>query len=929
MQCYGQMRRVASYKNYDKFDIVLILIPSLPALCNQKPDTELCSIRERAFFYNAATQNCERFTYGGCERTHNHFSTIRECRETCRGVTDICSTSIRCPPGTRCKINENSGNPFCEASCEYDNGGCEADEICRMQQPQCIITFPCPEVVECLPRASKEHYSRILTNPEVLFSLQANPHFLHGTTLNNVYTYELSSSSSLYVEVCAQEADVGDCRAAIRRYYHNRQSGRCEEFSYGGCRGNDNRFITLEECQEACGVENPCSLIDCTPDNTCIVNSNGEVECVSSSSCLVNPCPPGFACQRDPATNTAECVSILIPIDSCANFHCEPGFTCEVNELGVAVCTPSETPCDLILCDINSICRNRAGTNGGYCGPDPCDTHICEQGTECRYNRELDAAKCVPTAPCLLQDCPRGQVCKLIEERGIGVCAPPDLRCMIFTCPEGTVCQPKKGIRTTVECVPENPCSRIDCGSQLCRIDQKSGRGYCGVDPCTLVRCANCEYDPVIDGPHCTGDPCASHLCADGTMCRVDENGEPECVRPCEGVVCGSLMCRVSQDTRTSYCGLNPCASIRCEAGTKCRLNMELDEAECVAVDPCANMDCSEGTTCEVDADTGEARCVLDVPDIRCLILGCSDGFVCQVNADRTVECVPEDPCSGRNCGALLCRIEQGTRTAYCGVDPCISTTCKVGSECRYNPDLDAGECMNPTDPCGGCTNGAICRMNPITREPFCGITPCAFTSCIVGSDCVYDPTTDSGRCIGPSNPCDGFTCTGGDICRVNSNTQLPFCGVDFCTIITCALGTRCNHNPLTDTVSCDQIQPPPLFDVCSDVQCGLGRKCEENERSVAECVHICADILCGRPLLCRVNTTTQEPYCGLSACRNINCSIPGTRCVYDYETDGPICSTEDSTPTDVCDPIPCPRDYRCVRNTRGNAECLLLITIG
>ncbi|CAI8038884.1 hypothetical protein GBAR_LOCUS21664 [Geodia barretti] len=54
---------------------------------------------------------------------------------------------------------------------------------------------------------------------------------------------------------------------------------------------------------------------------------------------------------------------------------------------------------------------------------------------------------------------------------------------MIFDCPKGTVCQPKKGIKTTVECFPENPCSRIDCGSQLCRIDQVSGRGYCGIDP--------------------------------------------------------------------------------------------------------------------------------------------------------------------------------------------------------------------------------------------------------------------------------------------------------------------------------------------------------------------------------------------------------------------------------------------------------------
>ena len=119
-------------------------------LCNQEPDTDSCGISERAFFYNAGTQRCERFIYGGCERTHNRFSTRRECRRTCRGVQDVCFGTIRCPPGTRCKSDER-GQPFCEASCEYENGGCEEDEICRMRSVQCI-TFPCPEFAECLSR---------------------------------------------------------------------------------------------------------------------------------------------------------------------------------------------------------------------------------------------------------------------------------------------------------------------------------------------------------------------------------------------------------------------------------------------------------------------------------------------------------------------------------------------------------------------------------------------------------------------------------------------------------------------------------------------------------------------------------------------------------------------------------------------------------
>ncbi|NWW95411.1 TFPI1 inhibitor, partial [Rhynochetos jubatus] len=54
--------------------------------------------------------------------------------------------------------------------------------------------------------------------------------------------------------VCAMKADEGPCKAIHLRYYFNIQSRECEIFEYGGCHGNENNFLTLEECQKKCVV---------------------------------------------------------------------------------------------------------------------------------------------------------------------------------------------------------------------------------------------------------------------------------------------------------------------------------------------------------------------------------------------------------------------------------------------------------------------------------------------------------------------------------------------------------------------------------------------------------------------------------------------------------------------------------------------------
>lgn len=50
------------------------------------------------------------------------------------------------------------------------------------------------------------------------------------------------------------EKDHGTCRGYFVKYYYDRNTGRCEQFVFGGCGGNGNRFSSSEECQHICVI---------------------------------------------------------------------------------------------------------------------------------------------------------------------------------------------------------------------------------------------------------------------------------------------------------------------------------------------------------------------------------------------------------------------------------------------------------------------------------------------------------------------------------------------------------------------------------------------------------------------------------------------------------------------------------------------------
>ncbi|XP_062819555.1 tissue factor pathway inhibitor isoform X3 [Anolis carolinensis] len=69
---------------------------------------------------------------------------------------------------------------------------------------------------------------------------------------HEVYVGAVLSPLKHVTSVCGMKADSGPCKALNDRYHFNIKTHQCEIFNYGGCQGNENNFLTLEECQEKC-----------------------------------------------------------------------------------------------------------------------------------------------------------------------------------------------------------------------------------------------------------------------------------------------------------------------------------------------------------------------------------------------------------------------------------------------------------------------------------------------------------------------------------------------------------------------------------------------------------------------------------------------------------------------------------------------------
>ena len=85
----------------------------------------------------------------------------------------------------------------------------------------------------------------------------------------------------------------GPCINRRKRYYFNKRAGKCEEFVYGGCKGNANNFLSYDACYSKCvkrmysgGAKNngkqkisSTTITTTLPSRTHTANSLEEIVC--------------------------------------------------------------------------------------------------------------------------------------------------------------------------------------------------------------------------------------------------------------------------------------------------------------------------------------------------------------------------------------------------------------------------------------------------------------------------------------------------------------------------------------------------------------------------------------------------------------------------------------------------------------------------
>ncbi|XP_043357381.1 kunitz-type protease inhibitor 2 isoform X1 [Dermochelys coriacea] len=154
--------------------------PGPPEFCLLPKVVGRCRAAFPRWWYNATSQACQRFTYGGCGANLNNFLVEADCQARCTVAAD----------------------------------GKDVNEI---------------------PQASQ----RIVQSADEESPGRVQP-------ANDTFTYE---------ERCLAKAATGLCRASFPRWWFDVETKTCRQFTYGGCRGNSNNYLSEVECLARCSGE--------------------------------------------------------------------------------------------------------------------------------------------------------------------------------------------------------------------------------------------------------------------------------------------------------------------------------------------------------------------------------------------------------------------------------------------------------------------------------------------------------------------------------------------------------------------------------------------------------------------------------------------------------------------------------------------------
>nr|XP_042897682.1 actinia tenebrosa protease inhibitors-like [Parasteatoda tepidariorum] len=232
--------------------------------CSGEPETDVCDAYFPSWYYESKSGSCKRFVYGGCGGNGNRYDTEEECLQTCSASTNLGVCFLTAERGPcyglfhRYAFDRRTGQ--CK---EFIYGGCGGNGNNFITLEECENTCLVQRALDrpdCDKKADPGFCSAYI--PRYYYDQEEGmcKKFIYGGcggNRNNFATEDECNNKcgplvAPKVELCEQEKKTGPCRGYFPRYYYNKQTGECEKFIYGGCRGNDNNFSSQDNCEQVC-----------------------------------------------------------------------------------------------------------------------------------------------------------------------------------------------------------------------------------------------------------------------------------------------------------------------------------------------------------------------------------------------------------------------------------------------------------------------------------------------------------------------------------------------------------------------------------------------------------------------------------------------------------------------------------------------------
>ncbi|XP_059610562.1 papilin isoform X1 [Phlebotomus argentipes] len=275
--CLGNNNR---FESLEECQSACVVDSSAPP-CEQPVDQGPCQGAFERWYFDADSDVCRPFIYGGCRGNKNNYATEHSCHYHCKkpGVhreRDLCvlPTEVGNCQNYTARWYFDTRESRCRS---FYYGGCGGNKNNFESQEECVNRCErMPTTTTQAPRRPPVHEDRVFRR-EYCFvhpdggdcrgdAIVARWYYNKdegvcaqfaytgcGGNLNNFLTEEECESNCDSVQdLCTLPALRGRCNEQIQRWYFDQNAQRCLQFEFGGCRGNKNNFYTERECQNAC-----------------------------------------------------------------------------------------------------------------------------------------------------------------------------------------------------------------------------------------------------------------------------------------------------------------------------------------------------------------------------------------------------------------------------------------------------------------------------------------------------------------------------------------------------------------------------------------------------------------------------------------------------------------------------------------------------